>query len=171
MTVESLTNQGPLIPVGDLGSMATMQDRMQSLSIDNLAVGTRVQDLTTRLLSGGFVHFRSEAEKNEVLAQAHEIVARRALDKPESEKQGLAFETLSQEEREQFVQDLFSGKYRGPAGQGAKGLMGEISRLAWRNETYLEKDEVALTRKLGSLIAVPRAMGRGGKRVVKEARV
>ena len=185
-SLDTLTGLGPTIPVTDFGSTETLEARLHSLSLDRRVSSdaTLVSDQAARLLSGGFVHFGSEAEKEEVLALAHEVTARRrhaGASSAESSSSGsegkgkegkeegeLAFETLSEEEREKFVEALFSGRYKSP-GAGEQGWMGDVERMAWKNETYRVRDEDALKAKVRGIVAVGRAAARAPRKAVSEA--
>ena len=161
ISVGAFEGLGPVFPITQRGHAETLERTFRTVSSDvTIPEAVRVQTLAKQLVGGKYVTFRSDEERDAVLASAMQLVEEKAEKKSEEKGQVIEAEkvelgTLSEEQKGELVQVLLQGKYR-EAGT-SPSLVDHVGRMARRNESYRGGQESALAKKIRSLAPATRA--------------
>ncbi|KAI9668984.1 MAG: hypothetical protein M1829_005212 [Trizodia sp. TS-e1964] len=155
ITREGLIDTSPALPIGDWGAQATIGNIASQLSRRPVGEWCSIANLAQRVLSGAFVRFETEAEREEVLAFANKIVFDKAKAAGEIAKE-LEFEVVGPEIQEGVLK-RFIGGIDGvmdtlKAGVEKGGAIGNVLRITSKNGTYLPVDGSSLLGKVQRLM-------------------
>ena len=178
--LQSLVGWGPAVAVGDFGQSEILQKQLDTIAPVGARMwygAERLHNMARALLRGELLFFKSSEEKETVTEIARTIGKEQA--EKASERKGQVIEpydpTLQNFEDgqlEEVVAPLINGKYD-VIGGGPKiaGTMKTVMRYADTNETYMDKDEKSLAKKIRSLLPVERpprpAVGKGRPTIKK----
>ena len=165
-TKEDLSSvPGATLGLSPYGMSTVLEEQLRSLTVGKLdPEAARKESLARTFLRGGFVRFRSPAEKEEVLAYARKEAGRLAVARSEQkgeEVEGpvdVAFETLGEGEKGTLVGRLVGGRYDDEAEAmampdgGGEGVMQTVMKKLMLNGTYLKTDQDAFKGKVQSLL-------------------
>ncbi|MCJ1484728.1 hypothetical protein MMC06_004901 [Schaereria dolodes] len=157
VSFEALTGSGPALAVGQWGMREVFEERLNRLSpASSEDDGIRRHEMAKELSRGGFVRFRDDEEKNDIIALAQATAERGAkLSEAKGEivkTTNTDFEPLDENERAQMVADMLKGDYQ-LTNHGAKeGVLQGLLRNIGRNETYYPKDSNSLAAKVKSML-------------------
>lgn len=153
---ESLVGDGPAVAMGEFGMSELVEEWLRLLARKSMMGGMAGREnVIKRALTGKFVMFETEREKQEVLAEVERISKRFAELRSEEtgeivEAKATEFVGLEETERKAVVEGLLKGQYRFTE-KGAEGLPAHLMRSASRNETYRLKDGSVLLEKVRAL--------------------
>ncbi|KAI9880146.1 MAG: hypothetical protein M1830_005175 [Pleopsidium flavum] len=158
VTQDRLRGDGPAVVVGEFGMANIVEEKLDWLAERPIGSYRRTDELARRLLSGEFVRFESDAEKDAVVKRAETLAVEEGIRL--SERKGevvqpkeAGFEPITEEDRNLLVERLLKGSHEAPGSPPPEdGVLKELLRVTHRNETYLPRDASSLLGKVRGLL-------------------
>ncbi len=158
VTRDALRGDGPAVVVGEFGMAEVVEEKLQWLAERPAGSYARTVELARRLLSGEFIRFEGEPERDAVVKKAEMLVVEEATRLSERkgevvEPKEAGFEPIAEEDRNLLVEKLLKGNYEIPGSpRQEEGLLKELLRVTNKNETYLPRDGSSLLGKVRGLL-------------------
>ena len=156
----------PALATGEAGVAKQIEDAMRDLGGRRIDQWVRPEVRAERLLAGEVMTFGSDEEKDAVVTAAQDIAQVRAEADAAAEDtvEEVAFSPVEENGRTALLETCVRGTYT-PA-KDESGVLGEVSRLTWKNGSYMPKDGELVVARVHAFMPRPAKGKAKGKRAV-----